>query len=964
VASGSSDRAGGYLRLWDAASGQLVRRLEGHTDAVTSVHFSRDGKRLLTGSYDATARLWNVETGELIRTFAGHDWWVWSAAFSPDEQRIVTASHDGSAIVWATDTGEPNAIPFLGHRKDGNQTPVFAAVFAPDGRHVASGGLDNYVRIWDPDALQPFDYGQAIAGQKPPPQPFVTLAGHKAAVHALAFSQDGKRLVSGSHDNAVIVWDAEAGAMIKTLRGHDGWVQACRLTGDGRLAVSASHDGRVKFWDVQGYEEARVLRGHVLEGHLDAVLAAAYSPDGRRVATASRDRTAKSWDASTGIELLQFREGHEFTTATAMFFPDGKRLLTTAIDNTTRIWDVATGGELSKARLEGTGLRGAAAVSHDGRWIVTGSQRPQQGDAWAAKLWNAADGTLVHEWQGHKTEVSAVAFSPDDRLVFSGDRNGRGVLWNRETSEQIATVWEDDQINAAVFLPDGQHLLTASNHNAVRQWQVPAGTEIKERVLRHPGAVVSLAVSGDGHLALTACADGGVRLWDVTSAKEIRSLAAIGGRAAFAQNLRRRMQDFRWNVQQTAAHCQVSEALIRDLLAAKTQATPELAEKLAGVFTCRPDDLWKTIFSVAIAPDGKTGLTVAADDRQVRLWNLVDGSEVPYPVAADRLGPFLDLADGLFRGLVWAADFSPQGDRIVTVGGDSARLWDLRKDVAPRNRELMSFSPHGAVASAEFSPDGKYLVTGSWDTSARVWDAQTGQVVRQLGVGVDQPQQEHRGRVNRAAFSPDGQMVVTASDDGTAKLWSTADWTLLRTFTGHTGPVLHAVFSHDSRRVMTSSRDKTARIWDAATGQSLTVLAGHEWAVLQAAFSANDQWVVTGSADNSAIVWKLEQDQPTKLHQLKAHTASVTSVAFSPEPEPTRILTGSEDYSAILWDAKTGQEVLTLKGHSQEVTSVAFAPDGRSVLTGSQDGTAILWLTTDWNPPAEKLAAENPAAPK
>ncbi|MCU0870949.1 MAG: protein kinase [Pirellulaceae bacterium] len=964
VATGSSDRAGGYLRLWHGASGQLVRRLEGHADAVTSVHFSRDGKRLLTSSYDATARLWNVETGELIRTFAGHDWWVWSAAFSPDEQRIVTASHDGSAIVWTTDTGEPSAVPFLGHRKDGSQTPVFAAVFAPDGRHVASGGLDNCVLIWDPDELQPFDYARAIAGQKPPPPPFLTLAGHKAAVHALAFSRDGNRLVSGSHDNAVIVWDAETGAMIKTLRGHDGWVQACGLTGDGRLAVSASHDGRVKFWDVEGYEEARVLRGHVLEGHLDAVLAAAYSPDGRRVVTASRDRTAKSWDANSGAELLQFREGHEFTTATAMFFPDGKRLLTTAIDNTTRIWDVATGGELAKARLEGTGLRGAAAISHDGRWIVTGSQRPQQGDAWAAKLWSAADGKLVHQWQGHKTEVSAVAFSPDDRLAFSGDRNGRGVLWNRETSEQVATIWEDDQINAAAFLPDGQHLLTASNHNAVRTWQIPAGTEIKERVLRHPAAVVSLAVAGDGRLALTACADGEVRLWNVAEAKEIRNLPATGGRAAFAQNLRRRLQDYRWTVQQAAAQCQVSEALLRDLLAAKTQATPDLAEVLAGVFKCRPGDLWKTVFSVAIAPDGKTGLTVAADDRQVRLWNLADGSEVLYPAAADRLGPFLDLTGGLFRGLVWAADFSPQGDRLVTVGGDSARLWDLRKDVAPRNRELMSFSPHGAVASAEFSPDGKYLVTGSWDTSARVWDAQTGQVLRQLGAGLDQPQQEHGGRVNRAAFSPNGQMVLTASDDGTAKLWSTADWSLLRTLTGHTGPVLHAVFSHDSRRVLTASRDKTARIWDAASGKSLAVLAGHEWAVLQAAFSADGQWVVTGSADNSAIVWKLEQDQPKYVHHLKAHTAGVTSVAFSPEPEPTRILTGSEDYSAILWDAKTGQEVLTLKGHSQEVTSVAFSPDGKSVLSGSQDGTAILWLTANWNEPPEKLAAENPTTPK
>jgi len=963
VATGSSDRAGGYLRLWEAASGQLVRRLDGHTDAVTGVAFSRDGERLLTSSYDGTARLWNAATGELIRTFVGHDWWVWSATFSPDERRIVTASHDGSAIVWSTDTGEAAGAPFTGHRLDGSQTPVFKAVFAPDGRRVASGGLDNRVLLWDPDELQPFDYPKAIAGQQPSPPPFVALAGHKAAVHALAFSQDGKRLISGSLDNTVVVWDADRNAMIKTLRGHDGWVQACSLTADNALAVSGSHDGRIKFWDVQGYEEARVLRGHVLTGHLDAVLAAAYSPDGRRVATASRDRTAKSWDASTGRELLQFREGHEFTTATAVFFPDAKRLLTTALDNTTRIWDVATGSELAELRLQETGLRGAAAVSPDGRWIVTGGPRPDQGDAWAVKLWDVAHGRLVRQWKGHKTEVSAVAFSPDSQLVFSGDRNGRGVLWNRESDQPLGTFWEDDQINAAAFLPDGRTLLTASNHDAVRQWRIPAGEELRDRVLRHPAGVVSLSVSGDGRWALTACADGAVRLWDVAAAQPVRSLPTTGGRAAFAQNLRRRMQDFRWNAQQTAAQCQVSESLIRDLLAARTTASPELTQKMAKVFECRPDDLWKTVFSVSMARDGKLGLTVAADDRQVRLWNLDDGTEVLYPAAADRLGPFLDLTGGLFRGLVWAAEFSPQGDRIVTVGGDSARLWDLRRDTAPRNREVMTFSPHGAVASAEFSPDGKHLVTGSWDTSARVWDAQTGQVVQQLGAGLAQPQQAHRGRVNRAAFSPDGRLVVTASDDGTAKLWNVADWRLLRTFSGHRGAVLHAVFSHDSRRILTASRDKTARVWDAATGQSLTVLAGHEWAVLHAAFSANDQWIVTGSADNSAIVWKLDQDQAAQVHHLKAHTASVTSVAFSPDPEPTRILTGSEDYSAILWDAKTGQEVLTLKGHAQEVTSVAFAPDGKSVLTGSQDGTAVLWLTTDWQLRDERQAAGEKAVP-
>jgi WD40 repeat protein len=960
VATGSSDQGGGYLRLWDAETGQLVKRLDGHEDTVLSVVFSPEGRRLLTSSYDHTARLWDIETGQLVRTFVGHDWWVWSAAFSPDGQRIVTASQDGSAIVWSVETGEPLAAPFTGHRLAGSQTPVYTAVFSPDGRIVASGGLDNRVLIWDPDELQPFDYQRAIAGRRIPAQQLLTLDGHKAAVRCVAFSRDGTRILSGSQDNAVIVWDTDNGEMIKSLRGHDGWVRSCRFWDNDRFAVSGSHDGKVKFWDIDGYQEARVLRGHVLDSHQDAVLGATFSPDGRQVVTASRDRTAKSWDVETGQEIQQFREGHEFTVAAAVFFPDGKRLLTTAVDNTTRIWDVTTGAELVELRLQGTGLHGTAAVSHDGRWILTGSQRPDETEArqWAARLWDADTGKLVHQLRGHQAEVTAVAFSPDDVMLVSGDRNGRCVLWDRLSGREIARFWDDAQINSVAFLPGGRRLLTANNHKAVRQWNIPEGTEDKQRVLNHPASVVSMAVSGEGRVALTACGDGRVRMWDVQQAREIRSLDVTGGKMAFAQNLRRAMKDFNWNENQLADRCRLKASEISDLLAAKIEASPEMSRQLATALEIQPDDLWKTIFSVAISPDGSLGLTVAADDRIVQLWNLQDGSQIRYPVTPERLGPFLDFGGKVLRGMVWSAAFAPQGDRVVTVGGDSARLWDLNRELPARSRELMSFSPHGAIASAHFSHDGRYLVTGSWDNSARIWDVQNGQVIRRLGRELDRPQDEHRGRVNTAVFSPDDRIVLTASDDGTAKLWSTQDWSLLRTLSGHTGAVLDAVFSPDGTRVLTSSRDKTARLWDAATGRSLAVLAGHEWAVLDAAFSADGRWVVTGSADDAAIVWRLEDDgAATAVHTLRGHTASVTSVAFSPEENPSRILTGSEDYTAILWDATTGQEILTLKGHTQEVTSVAFSPDGKLALTGSRDGSAIVWLTTDWQRPEEQLAA-------
>jgi WD40 repeat protein len=580
-------------------------------------------------------------------------------------------------------------------------------------------------------------------------------------------------------------------------------------------------------------------------------------------------------------------------------------------------------------------------------------------NAWIAQLWDGENGHRIHELRGHDSEVTAVAISPDAQWLFTGDRNGRCILWDRTTGEERRRFSDDGPVHAAVFLPDGKRLLTANDYRSVRHWQLPDGREIDALRLEHPGAVVSMSVSQDGQLALTSCTDGQVRLWDVDQATVVRTLPMRGGRAAVAENLRQAMQETGWDERQLAAASRVDEAAIAGLLAADRNGAPEVLASLAKALGIAPDRLVRIVVSVALSPDGATGLTVAAEDRVVRCWDLRDGREITYPLGQDRLGPFLDFG-GRRRGIVWAAGFSQRGNQVATAGGDSARMWDLRRNALPDERELMVFSPHGSVASADISPDGRWVVTASWDQSARIWDARTGQTTRKLGRGEDSLADQHRGRVNGSVFSPDGQRILTVSDDGTAKLWNVGTWQLERTLSGHTGPVLHGAFSHDGSQVVTSSADKTARVWDAATGNERFVLRGHSLAVMQAAFSTDDHRLVTGSDDNTAIVWDLQQNPPAAVYTLKGHTAGISSVAFLPDPASTRILTGSKDYTAIVWDATTGQEIMTLKGHLQEVTAVGFSPDGRTALTGSRDGTAILWLTQGWREPAEEETATIP----
>jgi WD40 repeat protein len=138
--------------------------------------------------------------------------------------------------------------------------------------------------------------------------------------------------------------------------------------------------------------------------------------------------------------------------------------------------------------------------------------------------------------------------------------------------------------------------------------------------------------------------------------------------------------------------------------------------------------------------------------------------------------------------------------------------------------------------------------------------------------------------------------------------------------------------------------------------------------VLSAAFSDDPEGsrVITGSEDNSARIWETATGK--LLHTLEGHTAAVSSVAFLPNTQPgkagNRVITGSLDNSAKLWDSVTGQEILTLKGHSQEVTCVNAAPSGRYLVTGSRDGTALLWPAIDWLKPAAGAGEEKALSAK
>jgi WD40 repeat protein len=272
--------------------------------------------------------------------------------------------------------------------------------------------------------------------------------------------------------------------------------------------------------------------------------------------------------------------------------------------------------------------------------------------------------------------------------------------------------------------------------------------------------------------------------------------------------------------------------------------------------------------------------------------------------------------------------FSPDGRYIASGSQDKTiKLWDVAT-----GREIRTFIGHtNAVLSVAFSPDGRYIASGSWDKTIKLWDVSTGREIRTF-IG-------HTNWVYFVTFSPDGRNIASGSKDPTIKLWDVATGREIRTFAGHTDGVVSVAFSPDGRYIASGSWDKTIKLWDVSTGREVRTFAGHTDSVASVAFSPDGRNIASGGWDKTIKLWDVSTGR--EVRTFAGHTNWVHSVAFSPDGR--YIASGGEDQTIKLWDVSTGKEIRTFAGHTNVLLSVAFSPDGRYIASGGSDKTIKLW---------------------
>jgi WD40 repeat protein len=403
--------------------------------------------------------------------------------------------------VWDAETGRELRTLSRGN----GYRPVHSVAYSPDGRRIVSGSRDDdnntgTIKIWDAET------GQELR----------ILSGQMDYVNSVAFSPDGRRIVSGagaiqgmSGKNTVAtvkIWDVETGRELRTLSGHSEYVTSAAFSPNGRYITSGSLDGTVKIWDPKTGRELRTLMGD-----LNGVGSVAFSPDSRYIiARFFMYAPFKVWDAETGRELYSLSGGFP------VFSPDGRRIVSVLYDddNTVRVWDAATGRELRTLSGHSKCVT-SAAFSSDGRRIVSAS------DDNTVRVWDAESGRELRAFsaQGDNSGPGPnfwnIAFSPDGQRIAANYFDGTVMVWDTETGRELRTL----SGGSPVFSPDGKTIVTDSS-NIIKIWDAATGRELRT-LSGHSGYLRSVAYSPDGKIIISCSSDSTTRLWDAVTGKEI-----------------------------------------------------------------------------------------------------------------------------------------------------------------------------------------------------------------------------------------------------------------------------------------------------------------------------------------------------------------------------------------------------------------------------------------------------------
>ena len=617
------------------------------------------------------------------------------------------------------------------------------------------------------------------------PQLFRYFLRNQGIVNSVAFSPDGTILASAGDDGKIVLLNTSQFQPIQQLDGHSGPVTRVAFSPDGKILASAGKDGSVILWDMNSYQPI----GQPLSEHNGEVTSLAFSPDGRTLATGGEDQAIILWDVQNQPAVGQRSLGIEDRVTSVAFSPDGGTLVASGGNGRVSLWDTQ-GYSPSTFNVNSFVYDTAFKPNSNILAIATCGKVADNGFCSQGKIVLLDTVTLQAIGQpliGHDDYVNNLLFSPDGNILASGSWDKTIILWDTGNYQPLAKplYGHTSNVNSISFSPDGRFFASGGGDRAIILWDVRPRQPIGSRFgLGHQTA--SVAIANDGKHFASGSDIGVVHLWDVT-------------------------------------------------------ADPRIDLPLSGHGNT-------FVNALAFSPDGKV-LATGSHDTTIRLWDVATGQPIGQPLTGH-------------TELINTLTFSPDGNLLASGSwDDQIILWDVSEPNSPANIATLSGGSEDVISLA-FSPDGRMLASGYKGTEVP-GDLHENAIVVLWEVGtkqpLGQPLRDHTDSVNSVVFSPDGKYLFSGSWDKTIIQWDVASQQPVAQFVGHIDYIYAVAVSADGTMLASGSSDKTVILWDVATHQPIgQPLNLHNREVISVSFSNNDRTLVTGSWDDTVIFWSLE----------------------------------------------------------------------------------------------------------
>ncbi|MFN6479452.1 hypothetical protein [Nostoc sp. DedQUE07] len=918
--------------------------LEGHSDTVTSVSFSPDGKLIASGSADGMVIIWNRD-GRKIKDFKAHEKKITRLCFSPNSQNILTASEDKTFKLWRLENKE--ITTFKGHEDE-----ITNFSFSPDGQKVISGSKDKTLRLWNLDGTE-----------------IKTFRGHKQRISSVSFSTDGKIIASASEEDKMIkLWNMD-GKAIKTLNdagdrvsfSPDGQTIVTENRGDIILRrldgsffksffVPSSVSSQSLVFSREGqtiYTAAfseQTLNASILKidtekkvnfdfsGHRNTVTSFSFSPDGKMLASGSEDKTIKLWSLesrnfqtsneseSNEVNEVSFspngqivasinnkevklwqRDGILKTTlpeskSKISFSTDSHRLISTSQVNTLQLWQ-----------------KNGAFIKNYHEKFLDGSFSPDKRTIALVRNDNtielsSTDGKLIKILQGHKDKVYQISFSPNGKTIATASEDKTIKLW-RQDGILITSLNGLNKVSQINFSPDGETIVTASEDKIIKLW-------------RRNGTLIT---SFNGDIQNIGFSRNSKTLAILDSDHTIKFLAKDGKLINSLKSDQEISVIFSFDREIIAINNRVQNG---------AEETPELW-RMDGTFLAKLQNKEKSryIGILGFTPNSQIIIGYNYDNYKVYFWK--------------RDGSLISSFDKRIKS------FSPDRQTLVTSeGNDKLKLWK-RDGTVIRTIQLKSQKLNLSNNSSDlrFSQDGQILIITTNFGTVELWRID-GTFLKTFECLPDK-NIEQSGDDNFCnnqyllSFSSDSQTLAIRTKKNEVQFWgidgnAKTKVKLLKTIKVKSNRVESIEPIPNSNKIAIFGSDDVVKLWrlpdqSDKEAQLLKTLPGHKNWINSLSISPKSGMIASASDDNTVKLWRRDG---TLVYTFTGHKNKVNSVSFSPDGK--LIASASDDKTVKVWQPD-GTVIKSFEEHGNKVTSVSFSPDGKTIASASQDNTIKLW---------------------